>query len=199
MGNKRIKYCNHNGILYNLYISVIPQKVGTSGKKENSMRAISFILSSALMVFVLLTVETSYANDAPDENVKSRFTKHFNESLFDISGKAVFSVEILLDEKEYKIGKNVIGIVIHDSHDGDVEGAKITIDYRDIDTAQLLSQSPVVKEKGDGLYTAANLDLTNGGNRKLVITVKKGNLEDSVQFIFPEVLKKHRPAGKYVP
>ncbi len=143
------------------------------------------------------SVLTAYAEQG--EGRKLVFTKHFNDSLFNIADKAEFSVEILLDEKEYKIGKNVIGIVIHNSRNQDVENASIAIDYRNIDTGQSAALGAVVKEKGRGLYIVSDLPLNKEGRWKLTITVKKDGIEDSALFLFPDVLKEKWPAGRYNP
>ncbi len=153
-------------------------------------------MSGALALSFLMTALGSYAHG---DQAKLVFTKHFKESLFDVTKKAEFSVEILLDDKEYKIGKDVIGIVVHNSHNQDVEKADITIDFSNADTGELAAQTPVVKEKGRGLYIVSNLDIKKDGRWKLTITVRKDGLEDSAQFLFPEVLKNRWPAGKYNP
>lgn len=127
---------------------------------------------------------------------KTKFTKHFNESLFNITEKGEFSIEILLDEKEYKIGKNVIGIVIHNKHDEDVEGADIQIALTN-GKGQNITGSPAIKEKGEGLYIVANLDLKREGRLELKIKVKNKNIADSAVFVFPDVTKEKLPAGKY--
>jgi len=134
-----------------------------------------------------------------DKNTKRIFTKHFQKTLFDITEKAEFSIEILLDDKEYKIGKDVIGIVVHNSRDQDVEKAAISIDFRNLDTGRPATQTPVVKEKGEGLYLVSDLDLKKEGRWKLVVRVKKDGIEDSVQFVLPDALKTLHPAGKYSP
>lgn len=134
-----------------------------------------------------------------DKSTKRIFTKHFQETLFDISEKAEFSIEILLNDKEYKIGKNVVGIVVHNARDQDVEKAAISIDLRNSDTGRPSTQTPVVKEKGEGLYIVSGLDLKNEGHWKLTIKVKKDGTEDSVQFLLPNALKTPQPAGKYSP
>jgi len=122
---------------------------------------------------------------------KASFTKHFNGSLFMITEKGEFSIEVLLDEKEYKIGKDVIGIVVHDKNDGDVENADIKISYKD------MKETPVIREKGAGLYVVSNLDIKTEGRWELNITVKKKKKEDAAAFIFPASLNKLLPAGKY--
>ena len=134
-----------------------------------------------------------------DKNAKRIFTKHFQETLFDISKNAEFSIEILLNDKEYKIGKDVIGIVVHNKRDQDVEKAAITIDFRNLDTGRQTTQTPVVKEKGEGLYIVSGLDLKKEGRWRLTVRVKKDGIEDSVQFLLPDALKTLQPAGKYSP
>ncbi|HUO77479.1 MAG TPA: FixH family protein [Thermodesulfovibrionales bacterium] len=156
-------------------------------------------LLTVLGIGLLLTVLASYVQAEADKNAKRIFTKHFQETLFDISKKAEFSIEILLDDKEYKIGKNVIGVVVHNANDKDVEKAAISIDFRNSDTGRPSTQTPVVKEKGEGLYIVSDLDLKKEGHWKLTIKVKKDGIEDSVQFLLPDALKTLHPAGKYSP
>ena len=156
-------------------------------------------ITSMILGLCLLVGGGSYAYGDVAESGKRTFTKHFKGSLFDITAKANYSIEILLDEKEYPIGKNVVGIVVHNSNDEDVAGAELAIDYRDLDSGENLSQSVDVKDKGEGLYTVAHLALAKEGRRKLTIKVKKGPVEDSVQFIFPDAFKNILPAGRYSP
>jgi len=163
------------------------------------MKTTYMILTSAFLGLCLLMTGFTLDTSAEDKReAKHAFTKHFRETLFDITNKAEFSVEILLDDREYKkLGRDVLGIVIHNSHDEDVEKAAIAIDFRNIDTGE--TAIPVVKEKGDGLYTVAGLNVLKEGRWKLTITVKKGTVEDNAKFLFPEVLKDRLPAGKYNP
>jgi len=121
----------------------------------------------------------------------AKFTKHFHETIFAISEKGEVSFEVLLDEKEYKIGKDMIGIVVHDSHDEDVEGARLDV------TVTGIEKSLKATEKGGGLYLVANTGLPKEGKWELKITVKKKKINDSAVFIFPDVLNKKMPAGKY--
>ena len=157
------------------------------------------IISLILCIGLLMMGSVLSTHAEQGQGRKLVFTKHFNESLFDITEKAAFSVEILLDEKEYKIGRDVIGIVIHNSRNQDVENASITVDYRNTDTGEPEAGGTVVKEKGNGLYTVSNLYLNKQGRRKLTITVRKNGVDDSAQFLFPDVLKKKWPAGRYNP
>ncbi len=152
------------------------------------------IVHLAVIIFFMTIPSRSYAH-AEHSAKKGVFTKHFNESLFKISEKGLFSIEILMDEKEYKIGKDVIGLIVHDNHDDDVEGAAIAIAVLPAQESAAI-KSPVVKEKGEGLYTVANLNLQRADNWELKIKVKKKKAEDFVIFNFPDVMAI-MPAGKY--
>jgi len=162
------------------------------------MKTIFFGLVSTLLVCCLLLLPAPNASAGDEKNAKPAFTKHFKETLFDITANADFSIEILLDDKEYKkLGKDVVGLVIHNSHDEDVEKAAIAIDFRNLNTGE--TSTPVVKERGGGLYTVSDLDLQKEGRWKLTITVKKGAVEDSARFLLPDALKNRLPAGRYNP
>ncbi|MBI5204061.1 MAG: hypothetical protein HZA11_03995 [Nitrospirae bacterium] len=130
---------------------------------------------------------------------KKLFTKHFHETLFEITGTAAFSIEVLPDEKEYKIGENVAGIVVHDDNDADVEGAKLIITHKNLETGETAPGAISVKERGEGLYIVSGLDLKREGRWELAIAVKKNKIEDRVKFILPDALKKPHPKGKYSP
>jgi len=139
---------------------------------------------------ILLCVAVSSGHSGKHEG-NAKFTKHFNDTLFALSDKGEVSIEVLLDEKEYKIGKDVIGIVIHDSHDEDVEEAQLIVMIMGV------AEPLKVSEKGGGLYLVPNTGLPQGGRWKLSISVKKKKLEDGTVFSFPEVLQKKMLSGKY--
>jgi len=120
-----------------------------------------------------------------------RFTKHFKETYFALTEKKEFSVEVLPDEKEYKIGKDVVGIVVHNNHDEDVEGATVTVI-----TGEGV-QPLAAKEKGGGLYIVSKLDLKKEGAWRLEVRIKKDSVTDRAVFEFPGVTKKLLPPGKY--
>jgi len=149
-------------------------------------------MKKILLVSVMVLICTSLAYGHSDKHEGSdKFTKHFNETLFAIGEKGQVSMEVLLDEKEYKIGKDVIGIVIHDSHDADVEDAKVIV------TVTGIAEPMKVTEKGGGLYLVPSASLPKDGKWELMIAVKKKKITDSATFVFPEVLNKKIPAGKY--
>ncbi len=164
---------------------------------------ISRVTAAAALVFFFVLAGTSGATHehggfAPEPQ-KKLFTKHFQQTLFDITRHAEYSIEILLDDKEYPIGKDVIGIVVHDAHDEDVKGAAFAIVRKDLTTGEGIPATPVITDKGNGLYIVSGLDLKGQGRWELSITIKKGGIEDGATFVFPDVLKSRYPKGRYSP
>ncbi len=162
---------------------------------------ISFSITALVMVLFLSAGNPATATHegGSPAGEKTLFTKHFQDTLFDVTEHAAYSVEILLDDKEYKIGKNVVGIVVHDANDKDVIGAEITFVLKDLATGKNSLVTPTVTDKGNGLYIVSGLDLQKEGKWELAITVKKGRLEDHVKFILPDALKSRVPKGRYSP
>lgn len=161
-------------------------------------RFVSAIFSAAL-VFGLLAAAPANAHDDHSPGDKKVFTKHFQQTLFDITRNAAFSVEVLLDDKEYKIGQGVIGIVIHDAKDSDVIGANITVTLKNIGTGAFASGPVSIADKGNGLYIVSGLNLQREGRWEFSVAVRKGDTEDSAQFILPDALEKFLPKGRYLP
>jgi hypothetical protein len=160
---------------------------------------ISYGVTGLVMVLVLLALNPPAAAHEHGfaEGGKPLFTKHFQNTVFDITEHAQYSVEILLDDKEYKIGKNVVGIVIHNARDEDVRGAELSFVLKDPVTGKNSAVTPVVTDKGNGLYIVSGLDLGKKGKWELAITVKKGRTEDRVKFVFPDAVNARVPKGRY--
>lgn len=157
----------------------------------------------AAMVLTLILLAGGPALSANDGGFmgggKTIFTKHFQNTLFDVTEHAKFSVEILLDDKEYDIGKNVVGVVIHNARDEDVSGAEITFVLKDLVSGESSTLTPLVTDKGNGLYIISGLDLEKKGKRELAMTVKKDGVTDTVKFVLPDALRNRVPKGRYSP
>ena len=161
-----------------------------------------FALYSMISLVAVLFVFASGpagSHEGHDTTEKVLFTKHFQESLFDVTEHAAYSLEVLLDDNEYKIGKDVIGIVVHDNKDADVIGAELIIAHKDLATGKTAPGTLTVTDKKNGLYIVSGLDLKREGKWELLITVTKTGAADSVKFIFPDVLKNRPSKGKYSP
>lgn len=159
----------------------------------------SYSVISLVLAFALFAQGTAVAQEDSGSAKKSIFTKHFQDTLFDITSRGTYSIEVLLDEKEYKIGKDVIGIVVHDAHDEDVKGADLRIVLKNLATNEISSGAITVADKKNGLYLVSGLDLRREGKWELAIAIKKDGTEDQVKFVLPDALKERVPKGKYSP
>jgi hypothetical protein len=168
-------------------------------QKEEKMKRYAACMVGVALAVSLLIAGYACAHENHEHTGKKLFTKHFQESLFDITGHASYSVEVLLDDKEYAMGKDVIGIVVHDARDEDVVGAVLTIVHKKLPTGENASGTPTVTDKGNGLYVVSGLNLQRDGRWELAITVKKGGIDDSVKFVLPDALKTRVPKGRYSP
>ena len=158
------------------------------------------LMSSVVsLVFVFALHTAGHAQEGHSPGKKKLFTKHFQNTLFDIAEHGAYSIEVLLDDTEYKIGKGVVGIVVHGEKDSDVVGAKLTIAHKNLDTGEPVSGPLTITDKENGLYIVSGLNLQRDGRWELSVTVKKGEVEDSVKFLFPDVLKERHPKGPYSP
>jgi len=154
---------------------------------------------AVLLLCVVDPVGASQKDQLQISGEKRLFTKHFENTIFDITEHAEYSVEVLLDDKEYKkLGKNVIGVVIHNAHDEDVAGASLTIGLKSLDGNET-EQPYRVTDKGEGLYTVSGLDLERPGRWELTIGVKKNGIEDRVRFTLPDAIRNRVPKGRYSP
>jgi hypothetical protein len=162
---------------------------------------ISYGVTVYIVALVLLTGGrlSSAADSITGGGSKTVFTKHFQDTLFDFTQHAKYSVEVLLDDKEYAIGKNVVGMIIHDVRDEDVAGAELTFVLKDLISGESSTPTPTITDKNNGLYIISGLDLVKEGKRELAVTVKKGRVEDTVKFVLPDALKDRVPKGRYSP
>lgn len=159
----------------------------------------TMIRPALCMITAVLLCVPGLAAAHGEKHEKTIFTKHFQNTLFDVTEKANYSLEILLDDSEFEIGKNVVGIVVHDSSDGDVENAELIIVLKSLESDQVMSGPFSIKSTIPGLYVVSGLDLKKKGKWELSITVKKESKEDRVKFILPDALKERVSKGRYSP
>lgn len=133
----------------------------------------------------------------PSGREKPMFTKHFGDSLFKITDKGFFSVEIVKGLRELGMGKDTVGLIIHDRNDTDVDEADVyTIEETPQQRGDYLDRIPLTGV-GSGLYVSDSINLSRQGNWQLHIRIRRGYTEDGVTFAFPELAQKRLPRGKY--
>ncbi len=124
-----------------------------------------------------------------------KFTKHYKTSMFKVTDKGLYSVELVLKSGELKKGTNEVDLIVHDSKDRDVVDADITIQPWMPEMGHGIDIEPVIEQKGGGLYHVSNLVLTMGGHWELRVGVTKAGVSDVAVFDFPLVggiKMKHR-------
>ncbi len=115
------------------------------------------------------------------------FTKHYENSLFMVTDKKLFSVEMVIKGKEPVTGVNTMDLIIHSKEDKDVTGASIIVTPWMPDMGHGVFEKPVVSEKGGGLYTVDNIVFIMSGHWELRIDVSENGLQDRAVFDLPDV------------
>ncbi len=150
-----------------------------------------------LLVFLFLggCVTTPERQSVAKDEHKEKFTKHYKSSMFKVTEKGLYSVELVLKSGELKKGANEVNLIIHDNKDRDVVDAEITIQPWMPEMGHGIDIEPVIEEKGGGLYHVSNLVLTMGGHWELRVGITKAGVSDMAVFDFPRVggmKMKHR-------
>lgn len=142
------------------------------------------VREAVFIFFVVFTVLSIIITAGADTDVR----RHYEGSLFKMTENNLFGIEIkLMEEKSGEDGKKA-ELIIYDSSGNDVENAELTVMTGDQGTGP----GPVVMEKGGGFYSINNIGQAGAGPRKVIISVKKEGVRDTVTFNFPEekVLEK---------
>jgi len=142
--------------------------------------------TAIVLLFVLLFPGLGLAHHT-DPPTAGSYTKHYEQSLFKVTEKGLFSVEMIIKEKELKVGVNTLDIIVHDKNDKDVAGAIVTVTPWMPEMGHGVFEKPTVMERGGGLYSIENIILIMGGRWELRIKITKGDIEDTVTFDFPDV------------
>jgi len=144
-------------------------------------------MRSALVVIVVLFFPFTAVALHTDQPGSGGHTKHYEQSLFKMMEKGLYSVEMVIPEKELTVGVNTLDIIVHDNHDKDVVGAEITVVPWMPEMGHGVFEKPVIKERGGGLYSVENVVLIMRGHWQLRIKITKRETEDMVTFDFPDV------------
>ncbi len=155
------------------------------------MRAVFFILFVVFYSLAGCTTTGTRSYEYSQEPEKSKFTKHYADSHFKVTDKGLFSIEMVVKEKELKTGVNTVDLIIHGENDRDVVNADITVTPWMPEMGHGVFEQPVITEKGGGLYNVENIILIMGGHWELRLNIKRGGLEDNVIFDFPDVKAAH--------
>jgi hypothetical protein len=152
--------------------------------------------SSIVFLLLLLCPSVGLAlhTEAPSSISSGSYTKHYEQSLFEVTEKGLFSVEMVIKEKELKVGVNTLDIIVHDRRDKDVVGAIVTVTPWMPEMGHGVFEKPFVTERGGGIYSVENIILIMRGRWELKIKIRKEDTEDSVTFDFPDVNVSETPS-----
>lgn len=158
------------------------------------------ITAWTICLFIIAFAALAWAHGDQYNGDKKYFTKHFNQTAFDITPKALYSVEVLPNNKEfYLVPVGTVGIVIHNDKDEDVKRAKLIMAYKNLDSGKVIKPTRIY-DKLNGLYIVKGLgDITQQGHWELDVTVNVNGVEDSVKFKLPDAFEKPYPQGEYSP
>jgi hypothetical protein len=141
----------------------------------------------AVVIIVLLLLPYTAFGAETIQSSSGPHTKHYEQSLFKLTDKGLFSVEMVIKGKELKVGVNALDIVVHDRNDKDVTGAEITVIPWMPEMGHGVYDKPVVREKGGGLYSVDNIILIMEGRWELRVKVKNSDGVDNATFDFQDV------------
>ncbi|GAB4390763.1 MAG: hypothetical protein Kow0025_24990 [Thermodesulfovibrionales bacterium] len=124
------------------------------------------------------------------------FTRHYSGSLFQVARDGRYSVELMVLGGELATGANSADVIVHGKGDVEVMGASVRVTPWMPEMGHGVRDKPVVRERGGGLYSVENIDITMPGRWQLKVEVEKDGLRDEAVFEFPDVRKAEGAAGR---
>lgn len=100
--------------------------------------------------------------------------------------KGLFHIKLSSKGELLKFGRNELVLSIADAKGMNVEGAKVEITPWMPEHGHGALWPPTITEQGKGLYRAV-IALTMAGHWQIKVAVRKGDIEDSTVFEFPNV------------
>jgi hypothetical protein len=164
------------------------------------MRMVKWLYSTAPVVLVTLIMflygcatDDIFSHFQYKNEKIGGFTKHFTGSLFNITEKKLYSVELLLWDGRISIGENKVYLIVHNNEDKDVAGADIDVVAKNKGTGSTVKASIV--DEGDGLYRTRGLTPDKPGDWEISVAVTKEGRSDRTHFSFPHVSMKRSGGG----
>ena len=142
----------------------------------------TLLLTLSIVLSPVIVFATHLGNSESGQH-----TKHYENSLFKMTDHSLYSVEMVIKDRELSVGVNSFDIIVHDKKDKDVIGADIKVVPWMPDMGHGVFEKPIVKERGGGTYSIENVVLIMEGKWELKLKIRKNGTEDNVTFDFPEV------------
>ncbi len=136
---------------------------------------------------VTLLMITFLVGCAAPANKHPEMTQHYDWTLFQVTEKGLYSVEMVFKDKMNMLrkGDNSVDVVIHDARDKDVEGARLSVTPRMPMKKMDSPEKTMITEVGRGRYTIGNIVIPEEGHWQLKVTVGSGSSSDTAVFDFP--------------
>jgi len=155
------------------------------------MKKIILVVASVLFIF------TTGCGAQEQKNMNSmgegtnredaRMSNHYDDSLKKLTDRKLYSLEMVIPEKQLTMGANTVEIIVHNEKGEDVPGAELTVTPWMPGMGHGVMEKPVVIERGGGLYSVDNVVFSMTGAWELQVAVAKDGKEDATVFEFPEV------------
>ena len=113
------------------------------------------------------------------------FTQHYEKSFFQITDGGKYSVETVPVGGSLHMGDNSVDLIIHDRQDQDVAGASVLLTPWMPLHGHGSPETPVIVERGGGLYSVKNLYLPMAGPWEMRVTVSNNEIQDKTTFLLP--------------
>jgi len=117
----------------------------------------------------------------------AKVTQHFEDSLTKLTDNKLYSLELVIPDKNLMMGVNSIEIIVHHATGGDVAQAELSVTPWMPSMGHGVMEKPVITERGGGLYSVDNVVLSMVGHWQLQVEVSKGDKEDTAVFDFHEI------------
>jgi hypothetical protein len=116
-----------------------------------------------------------------------KVTQHFDDSMTKLTDNNLYSLELVIPNKNLMMGVNTVEIIVHHATGGDVAQAELTVTPWMPSMGHGVMEKPAITERGGGLYSVDNVIFSMVGHWQLQVKVSKDGNEDSAVFEFPEI------------
>ena len=141
----------------------------------------------AVMVLSLIFILAGCTTAVKETTKHDEHKRHYEKSLYKVTEAENYSVEMMVEDKMFKVGVNAADVIIHDRNDREVVGAEITITPWMPEMGHGVFTPPSITERGGGLYRVEDVTLVMGGHWEMRIEISKDMIKDIVVFDFPDV------------
>jgi len=135
----------------------------------------TFFLLAGVFFFLLSTNLLAHTK-------KAKPLPHFKEGITKVSEEGLYSVEIVLEPLEPKIGKNKVKVYLHDADGRDLEKAIVSLEVKNKNKGVTSGEKTNTIETAGGEYIIRNVVYESPDVYELVILITKDGKADKAVF-----------------